>query len=88
MPLMSTRKSYVDLMEQRDNFLMNSFDAGMTEESAEYLAIDDVRVYPASIIFNDAYDGKKFKASIEIINSGRNVAFVRILNPNAKVNIS
>lgn len=56
-------------------------------ETKDFMTVDNVRIYPASVIFNDAYDGKRFEKKIKIINSGRNVAFVRVLDPTAKVNM-
>lgn len=56
-------------------------------ETKDFMTVDNVRIYPASVIFNDAYDGKRFEKKIKIINSGKNVAFVRVLDPTAKVNM-
>lgn len=58
------------------------------EQISDYLVEDEVRVYPASIVFADAYDGKYFEENLKIINCGRKSAFIRILRPSAEVIIA
>lgn len=76
----STENVLLKNLENRQEKLISA-----TVDDREYITVDDVRIYPASITFMDAYDGKKFKSTIKIINSGKNIAFVRVLKPTSKV---
>lgn len=76
----STENLFLKTLEYKQEKL---FSTGVDDR--EYIPVDNVRIYPASMIFADAYDGKRFVGTLKIINSGKNIAFVRILNPTSKV---
>lgn len=52
------------------------------------LTIDDVKIDPAFLVFEDAFGGKQFEKTITLRNFGRNSAFIRILPPNSHVSNS
>ncbi|CAG9826127.1 unnamed protein product [Diabrotica balteata] len=52
--------------------------------SKDFLELDNVRVYPCSLAFAGAYDGKVFLEKFQIINVGKIPAFVRVMPPTSK----
>lgn len=49
------------------------------------LTVDDVKIEPGFMVFEDAFAGKKFVKKLTLRNNGRNSAFVRILPPSSRV---
>lgn len=72
------------MLESVETYMLKSPENNIINKE-KYLTVDDVRIYPESMVFNEAYDGKRFQGKLKIINSGKNVAFVRVLTPTAKV---
>lgn len=50
-----------------------------------YLELDDVRITPSSLIFENVYEGKTFEMTMTIQNCGNKTAFIRICPPRSHV---
>jgi hypothetical protein len=49
------------------------------------LVIDDVRITPSYMIFENAYEGKHYRQNMVIQNCGKHLAFIRLGEPNSRV---
>ncbi|XP_028128124.2 cilia- and flagella-associated protein 47-like [Diabrotica virgifera virgifera] len=85
---MSLTKIMTDMllqMPQLDRLERESGEpVGNSETGKEFLELDNVRVYPRSLVFAGAYDGKVFLEKFQIINVGKIPAFVRVMPPTSK----
>lgn len=51
----------------------------------KYKTVDEVRITPGRMIFEDAFDGKQFVRKLVIQNCGANSAFIRICPASSQV---
>ncbi|CAH1960120.1 unnamed protein product [Acanthoscelides obtectus] len=49
-----------------------------------YKELDNVRIIPSKMIFNNAYEGKGYLQTFKILNAGKYPALVRIFRPSSK----
>lgn len=62
----------------------NDFDPE-TESLLTELEVDNVRITPPCMHFENAFEGKRFKQKLTIQNCGKHLAFIRFCEPNSKV---
>lgn len=51
----------------------------------KYIEIDNVRIIPEKITFNDVFNGTKYNKDIVIQNFGNNMAYVTVFSPTSIV---
>lgn len=67
-------------------FLSDEYEENVVEYPDTFLQIDEVRISPCQIVFDNAFEGKSYRKKITIQNVGKASAFVRICPASSSVN--
>lgn len=62
-----------------------SIDHNVLEDLRAQFVAENVQITPPKMVFTDAFDGKQFRKSFTIINSGKYPVFIRIFPPTSQV---